>query len=74
MPQRRFPRLWCFEPIPGGHRVVDANGLALAREVLVGKRLPNQCACPFVVFIRVVAPAIESTRKMMPAEFDVQER
>jgi hypothetical protein len=30
MPQRRFPRPWRFEPIPGGYRVVDANGLALA--------------------------------------------
>jgi hypothetical protein len=30
MPQRRFPRPWRFEPIPGGYRVVDANGLRLA--------------------------------------------
>jgi hypothetical protein len=30
MPRRRFPRPWRFEPIPGGYRVVDANGLALA--------------------------------------------
>jgi hypothetical protein len=30
MPQRRFPRSWRFEPIPGGYRVIDANGLALA--------------------------------------------
>jgi hypothetical protein len=30
MPQRRFPRPWRFEPIPGGYRVIDANGLALA--------------------------------------------
>src|SRR5262245_5647428 len=30
MPQRRFPRPWRFEPIPGGYRVSDANGLALA--------------------------------------------
>ena len=30
MPQRRFPRPWQFEPIPGGYRVIDANGLALA--------------------------------------------
>ena len=30
MQQRRFPRPWRFEPIPGGYRVVDANGLALA--------------------------------------------
>ena len=25
MPQRRFPRPWRFEPIPGGYRVVDAK-------------------------------------------------
>jgi hypothetical protein len=31
MPQRRFPRPWRFEPIPGGYRVIDASGLALAR-------------------------------------------
>jgi hypothetical protein len=30
MPQRRFPRPWRFEPIPGGYQVIDANGLALA--------------------------------------------
>jgi hypothetical protein len=30
MPQRSFPRPWRFEPIPGGYRVIDANGLALA--------------------------------------------
>jgi hypothetical protein len=30
MPQRRFPPPWRFEPIPGGYRVIDANGLALA--------------------------------------------
>jgi hypothetical protein len=30
MPQRRFPRPWRLEPIPGGYRVIDANGLALA--------------------------------------------
>src|SRR4030095_1541443 len=30
MPQRRFPRPWRFEPTPGGYRVIDANGLALA--------------------------------------------
>jgi hypothetical protein len=30
MPQRCFPRPWRFEPIPGGYRVIDANGLALA--------------------------------------------
>jgi hypothetical protein len=30
MPQRRFPHPWRFEPIPGGYRVIDANGLALA--------------------------------------------
>jgi bifunctional non-homologous end joining protein LigD len=24
MPQRRFPRPWRFEPIPGGYRVIDA--------------------------------------------------
>jgi hypothetical protein len=30
MPQRRFPRPWRFEPIRGGYRVVDANGMALA--------------------------------------------
>jgi hypothetical protein len=30
MPSRRFPRPWRFEPIPGGYRVIDANGLALA--------------------------------------------
>jgi hypothetical protein len=29
MPQRRFPRPWRFEPIPGGYRVIDVNGLAL---------------------------------------------
>jgi hypothetical protein len=29
MPQRRFPRPWRFEPIPGGNRVIDANGLPL---------------------------------------------
>ncbi len=26
MAQRRFPRPWRFEPIPGGYRVIDANG------------------------------------------------
>jgi hypothetical protein len=31
MPQRRFPRPWRFEPIPGGYRIVDAKGLALAQ-------------------------------------------
>jgi hypothetical protein len=30
MPQRRFPRPWRFEPIHGGYRVIDANGLGLA--------------------------------------------
>src|SRR5262245_40187915 len=30
MPQLLFPRPWRFEPIPGGYRVIDANGLALA--------------------------------------------
>jgi hypothetical protein len=30
MPQRRFPRPWRFEPIPGGYRVIDANGPPLA--------------------------------------------
>jgi hypothetical protein len=30
MPSRRFPRPWRLEPIPGGYRVIDANGLALA--------------------------------------------
>jgi hypothetical protein len=30
MPQRCFPRPWRFEPIPGGYRAIDANGLALA--------------------------------------------
>jgi hypothetical protein len=30
MPQRRFPRPWRFEPIPGGYRVIDANDLVLA--------------------------------------------
>src|SRR6188472_2151621 len=30
MQQRRFPRPWRFEAIPGGYRVIDANGLALA--------------------------------------------
>jgi hypothetical protein len=30
MPQRRFPRPWRFEHIPGGYRVIDGNGLALA--------------------------------------------
>jgi hypothetical protein len=30
MAGRRFPRPWQFEPIPGGYRVIDANGLALA--------------------------------------------
>jgi hypothetical protein len=30
MLQRRFPRPWRFEPIPGGYRVLDGNGLALA--------------------------------------------
>jgi hypothetical protein len=30
MPQRRFPRPWRFETIPGGYRVIDANGLPLA--------------------------------------------
>jgi hypothetical protein len=28
--QRRFPRPWRFEPVPGGYRVLDANGLVLA--------------------------------------------
>jgi hypothetical protein len=30
MPQRRFPRPWRFERIPGGYRVINANGRALA--------------------------------------------
>jgi hypothetical protein len=30
MAGRRVPRPWRFEPIPGGYRVIDANGLALA--------------------------------------------
>ncbi|MEZ5857102.1 MAG: hypothetical protein R3D67_21065 [Hyphomicrobiaceae bacterium] len=30
MTQRRFPPTWRPEPIPGGDRVVDANGVALA--------------------------------------------
>jgi hypothetical protein len=29
MPQRRFPPPWRFELVPGGYRVIDANGLAL---------------------------------------------
>jgi hypothetical protein len=31
IPQRRFPRPWRFDSIPGGYRVIDANGLALAQ-------------------------------------------
>jgi hypothetical protein len=27
---RRLTHPWRFEPIPGGYRVIDANGLALA--------------------------------------------
>jgi hypothetical protein len=30
MPQRRFPRPWRFEPVPGGYRVINANDLVLA--------------------------------------------
>jgi hypothetical protein len=30
MAGRRFPRPWRNGPIPGGYRVIDANGLALA--------------------------------------------
>jgi hypothetical protein len=30
MSPRRFPRPWRFEPILGGYRVIDANGLTLA--------------------------------------------
>jgi hypothetical protein len=30
MAGRRFPRPWRLEPIPGGYRVIDASGLALA--------------------------------------------
>jgi hypothetical protein len=30
MPSRRFPKPWKIEPVPGGYRVVDANGMALA--------------------------------------------
>jgi hypothetical protein len=30
MTGRRFPRPWRFEPIPGGYRVLDANGVTLA--------------------------------------------
>src|SRR5262245_23622542 len=50
MAGRRFPRPWRFEPIPGGYRVVDANGLALAQVygepanaiAISDKRLTNQ--------------------------------
>jgi len=41
MQQRRFPRPWRFEAIPGGYRVVDANGLALAH---VNGEPPNAIA------------------------------
>jgi hypothetical protein len=48
MPQRRFPPPWRFEPIPGGYRVIDANGLALAHvygeppnAIAMDKRLTN---------------------------------
>jgi hypothetical protein len=46
MPQRRFPRPWRFEAIPGGYRVIDANGLALAHVYgeppdFMDKRLTN---------------------------------
>jgi hypothetical protein len=41
MAGRRFPRPWRFEPIPGGYRVVDANGLAMAH---VYGELPNALA------------------------------
>lgn len=30
MNQRRFPPPWRSEPIPGGYKVVDANGIAIA--------------------------------------------
>jgi hypothetical protein len=30
MPSRRFPKLWSVEPMPGGYRVIDANGVVLA--------------------------------------------
>jgi hypothetical protein len=30
MLQRRFPRPWRFELIPGGYRIIDANDLVLA--------------------------------------------
>jgi hypothetical protein len=30
MPSRRFPKPWTVEPMPGGYRVVDANGILLA--------------------------------------------
>jgi hypothetical protein len=31
MPQRRFPRPWRLEPIPGGYRVTDAQCLGYAQ-------------------------------------------
>jgi len=30
MPPRRFPRPWTVEPMPSGHRIIDANAIALA--------------------------------------------
>jgi uncharacterized protein with GYD domain len=42
MTSRRFPAPWQVEQTPGGYKVLDANGQALAyvyaREIIGGKR------------------------------------
>ena len=52
MPQRRFPRPWRFEPIPGGYRVIDANGLALAH--VYGQ--PPDAVAPALIVIHLFLP------------------
>src|SRR4051812_41812202 len=37
MPQRRFPRTWRFQPIPGGYRVIDTNASRWPRRAGAGQ-------------------------------------
>jgi hypothetical protein len=76
MPQRRFPRPWRFEPIPGGYRVVDANGLPLAHVygqppdaiALSDKRLTNDEAEKLARLIVRLPELIELERERNKAK------
>jgi hypothetical protein len=82
MPQRCFPQPWRFEPIPGGYRVIDASGLALAHVygepqnaiAISDKRLTNNEAekiarLPNLVEIERDQNRARSRRKPQPLRF-----